>query len=308
MNPGSGPMNEEELGFYRQAGEIAARTLTKGAGMIRPGASYLEVVETVEAMVIDAGACLAFPLNLSLNEDAAHDTASPGDDRVFSAGDVAKLDLGVHLEGRIADTACTVDLGEHPLLCEASRAALSAALSMVRPGVSVGEIGAVIHREITIRGFRPVANLTGHGLRPYVLHGPPNVPNIPVDGGTVLEEGMAFAIEPFASTGTGRVSDRRKTEIFAQLTVKPVRLESGRRLLNSIRDRRGLPFSRRWVTGCHPDLSLPALMRNGIIRGYPVLGDVPGSLVSQAEHTCVVTSDGCIVTTGQGTLMPGGEE
>jgi len=290
-------MKDDVMDLYIEAGRIASSIREIGAGEIRVGASYLAVVEKIEGLVQDAGAGLAFPLNVSLNEDAAHDTASRDDERVFSEGDVVKLDLGVHLDGYIADTAVTVDLGDHPLLLEASARGLEAAISMVAPGVSVGELGSAIHAEIESRGFRPVANLTGHGLDRYRIHTPPNIPNIRYKGGAVLEEGMVFAIEPFASTGTGQVSEKPRTEIYQQLGVKPVRLPSARRVLEEIRPRKGLPFSRRWVWGDKLDLALSALARSQVIRAYPVLSDVPGSLVSQAEHTLIVTNDGCLVTT-----------
>jgi len=290
-------MKAEVMDMYIEAGRIASEIREKGAGEIRVGASYLWVVEKIEGWVQDAGAGLAFPLNVSLNEDAAHDTASRDDERVFSEGDVVKLDLGVHLDGYIADTAVTVDLGDHPLLLEASARGLDAAISIVAPGVSLGELGSAIHGEIESRGFRPIANLTGHGLDRYRIHTPPNIPNIRQNGGAVLEEGMVFAIEPFASTGTGYVSEKHRTEIFQQLAVKPVRLPSARRVLEEIRPRKGLPFSRRWLSGERLDLALSTLARSQVIRAYPVLSDVPGSLVSQAEHTLIVTGEGCLVTT-----------
>lgn len=290
-------MKDDVMDKYLEAGKIASGILLKGADEIRVGVSYLAAVENIENMVRDAGAGLAFPLNVSLNEDAAHDTASAGDERVFSPGDVVKLDLGVHVEGYIADTATTIDLGDHTLLVEASRCGLEKAISLIRPGVTIGELGTAIHQEIESRGFRPVANLTGHGLGRFRIHTPPNIPNIRLQGGAVLDEGMVFAIEPFASTGAGQVNEKHRTEIFQQLAVRPVRLPAARRILEEVRQRQGLPFSRRWLTGGKPDIGLAALIRAQVIRGYPVLSDVPGSLVSQAEHTMIVTGDGCIVTT-----------
>jgi len=268
--------------------------------MVKPGRSVLEVVDGIEAMILEAGAEIAFPLNLSFNEDAAHDTASAGDERTFSAGDLIKLDLGVALDGRIADTALSVDLGGHDALVAASAAALDRAIALVRPGVTAGELGAAIQAEIEGRGFLPVANLTGHGLAPYQIHTAPTIPNVGVAGGAVLEEGMAIAIEPFATTGSGRVSDRMRTEIYQQIAVKPVRLPSAKRILNQIRERRGMPFSRRWLPQEKVDLALSTLLKGGVLHGYPVLHDVAGSFVSQAEHTLIVTADGCIVTTRHG--------
>lgn len=290
-------MKEEIFENYRNAGILAAKVLREGALEIRVGVSYLELVESVESRVIDDGADLAFPLNVSLNEDAAHDTASTGDDRVFSNGDVVKLDLGVQIDGYIADTATTVDLGNNPLLVEASREALEAAIKKVRPGVTAGELGAAIQFEIESRGYRPIANLTGHGLDQYVIHKPPTILNVGISGGAVLEEGMVFAIEPFASTGSGRVGERARVEIYSQIGLKPVRIPSARAVMEKVRSRRGLPFARRWMQDRKLDLAIAGLVRSQVLHGYPVLSDIAGSLVSQHEHTLIVTEDGCIVTT-----------
>jgi methionyl aminopeptidase len=290
-------IHDEILDRYRESGRIARKILDKSAGEVRIGASYLEVVEYVEDMVGNEGAGLAFPLNLSLNEAAAHDTASPGDERIFRKGDVVKLDLGVHLDGYIADTATTIDLGNNGLLLDASEQALARAIGCVRPGITAGELGAAIQHEIESRGYRPVANLTGHGLDRFVIHKAPNIPNIGGEGGAVLEEGMVFAIEPFASTGSGRVNERSRTEIFQQTANKPVRLASARKIIESVRDRRGMPFARRWLPVDKTDLALSALVRMQMLRSYPVLADLAGSLVSQHEHTLIVTEDGCLVTT-----------
>ena len=293
-------MDDEVYDAYREAGALARKVLHQGAGLVKEGASLLDMVETTEAMVTEGGALLAFPLNVSFNEAAAHDTAMPGDERTFARGDLIKVDLGVEIDGYIADTAMTVDLGDHAVLVEASRAALEAAIAMVRPGVTTGELGTIIQATIEEHGYKPVANLTGHGLAPYQIHTAPTIPNVGIAGGAVLEEGMAIAIEPFATTGSGRVSDRMRTEIYQQIAVKPVRLPSAKRILGEIRERRGMPFSRRWLPQEKVDLALSTLLKGGVLHGYPVLHDVAGSFVSQAEHTLIVTADGCIVTTRHG--------
>lgn len=290
-------MNDDIFSKYMEAGALAKRFRDEAAAMVLPDVSILELVDTIEQAIRDEGAGIAFPLNISINEDAAHDTAGPGDDRLFSEGDVVKVDLGVHIDGYVADTATTVDLGDNALLVEASREALNAAIALVRPGITTGEMGTVIQREIESRGFRPVANLTGHGLSQYSLHGEPMIPNVAMTGGAVLEEGMVFAVEPFATSGTGLVSDSSRTVIYSQIANRGVRLASAKRVLDQIRNRRSLPFSRRWLTGDKIDLALSTLKKNGVVRGYPVLHDIPGSFVSQAEHTLIVTEDGCVATT-----------
>jgi methionyl aminopeptidase len=290
-------MMDEILENYLSAGQIAAKILRQGAREIRIGTSYLDIVESMESRVTEEGAALAFPLNLSLNEDAAHDTASYQDARLFAKGDVAKLDLGVQIDGYIADTATTVDLGSNALLVEASEQALESAISRVKPGITAGELGTAIQVEIESRGYRPIANLTGHGLDRYVLHRSPTIPNIGLTGGVAIEEGMVFAIEPFASTGSGHVGEKTRREIYSQISKKPVRIPTARAVLEKVKDRHGLPFARRWLGDRKLDLTLPTLIRSQTLHVYPVLSDIPGSLVSQAEHTLIVTADGCIVTT-----------
>ena len=290
-------MNDEIFEKYCDAGVLAAKILRRSAQEIRVGGSYLDLVESIEVQVEEEGAALAFPLNLSLNEDAAHDTASPGDARVFTKGDVAKLDLGVQIDGYIADTATTIDLGSNSLLLEASERALDAAIKAVRPGATAGDLGAAIQKEIECRGYRPISNLTGHGLDRYILHRPPTIPNVGVNGGVVLEEGMVFAIEPFATTGSGHVGEKTRKEIYSQVSQKPVRIPAARAILNKVKDRHGLPFARRWLNEKKLDIALSSLVRSQVLHVYPVLSDIPGSLVSQHEHTVIVTSEGCIVTT-----------
>ncbi len=108
---------------------------------------------------------------------------------------------------------------------------------------------------------------------------------------------MVFAIEPFATTGSGHVGEKSRKEIYSQISQKPVRIPAARAILNKVVDRHGLPFARRWLDEKKLDITLSSLVRSQVLHVYPVLSDVPGSLVSQHEHTVIVTSEGCIVTT-----------
>jgi methionyl aminopeptidase len=290
-------MNDDIFEKYREAGVLAAKILRHGAQEIRVGTSYLDLVESIETRVQEEGAALAFPLNVSLNEDAAHDTASPGDERILVKGDVVKLDLGVQIDGYIADTATTIDLGNNSRLLAASEQALESAIKSVRPGATAGDLGAAIQQEIEVRGYRPIANLTGHGLDQYILHRSPTIPNVRINGGVVLEEDMVFAIEPFATTGSGHVGEKTRKEIYSQISQKPVRNPAARTIMKTLTERQGLPFARRWLSERKLDIALPGLVRSQILHVYPVLSDIPGSLVSQHEHTVIVTGDGCLVTT-----------
>jgi methionyl aminopeptidase len=112
-----------------------------------------------------------------------------------------------------------------------------------------------------------------------------------------LKEGDVIAIEPFATNGSGRISEASQTEIFGFSGRRPVRSPEARDLLKEIQKYKTLPFARRWLTGERIDYALMQLLRAGIIHSYPVLWEVEGALVSQAEHTVIVLENGCEVTT-----------
>ncbi|HIE31511.1 MAG TPA: type II methionyl aminopeptidase [Methanosarcinales archaeon] len=284
---------------HRHAGRILAEVMEKTAKKIIVGASILETAVFAEDLIRDLGGKPAFPCNLSINEDAAHYTPGAGDTSVFGE-DMIKLDIGVHIDGYIADAAVTIDLSDHPELVEASKAGLAAAIDLIHAGIDTAEIGAAIEGAISEFGYKPIANLTGHGLERYRTHAPPSIPNIPTRGGITLREGQVVAIEPFATKGAGRIRDTPRSEIYHLATENPPlpRIPRARALLQEMMEYKTLPFAKRWFSGEKIDFTFRSLEKSGLIESYPVLTEVTGALVSQAEHTVIVTTDGCEVITG----------
>jgi methionyl aminopeptidase len=290
-------MDAETLEKYSRAGRILAEVLAQARPKVMIGASLLDVANFVEDAIRDRGANPAFPCNISLDRNAAHYTPSPRDPSTFGEN-MVKLDVGVHVDGYIADCAITIDLSGHDRLVEASEAALQAALEIIRPGIDTAQIGKVIEETIAGYGYKPVYNLTGHGLSRYQAHDEPAVPNRSQEKGTILKEGDVIAIEPFATNGSGRISESPVNEIYGFSANRPVRMEAARKLLKEIAENyRALPFARRWLKGERAEFSLMQLLRSGAVHRYPVLWEVEGALVSQAEHTVVVLENGCVVTT-----------
>jgi len=287
---------EDILEKYREAGRILSKVRVEAADMVKVGGSLLEVAEFVENKTIELGGKPAFPCNISRNEEAAHATPKVGDTDVFGK-DMVKLDLGVHVDGYIADSAITVDLSGNPDIVKAAEAGLQAAIDTVRPGVSTGEIGAAIENAIRSYDLSPILNLTGHGLSQYEAHADPSVPNKHVEGGTVLKEGDVLAIEPFATDGAGAVHDGSYTEIYSLIQKKPVRMPAVRKVLKQVEEYRTLPFAKRWLESDKLEFVIIQLEKARIFHGYPVLLESGGGMVAQAEHTLIVSSDGCEVTT-----------
>jgi methionyl aminopeptidase len=288
---------------FRAAGEIARRVRSEVVGRIREGTSALELATWVEERIRELGGGLAFPCNIGIDEVAAHSTPYPDSDYVLRKGTLVKVDLGVEIEGLVADTAVTVALpGADEGLVIAAQRALEEALRVVRAGVRVRAIGEAISRAIGSMGYRPISNLSGHQIERYNLHAGVSIPNVPT-GEEKLEAGKVYAVEPFVTTrsGAGVVRHLDRVEIFRvsdDSVLRARRLGERheavvRRILEATR---GLPYALRWFPDVDAELH-NLLYRRGIVKGYPVLVEANGEPVAQAEHTVIVWEDGCEVLT-----------
>ncbi|MFC4357382.1 type II methionyl aminopeptidase [Halobium salinum] len=292
-----GPLDDDAVEKHREAGEALRTAFDETAEMIEPGVTHLEVAEYAEERINELADGNAFPANISVDEEASHATPSRDDETEFGE-EMVCLDLGAHVDGYIADAAMTVDMTGNDELVEAAEEALDAALDAVGPGVETGEVGAEIEDVIRGYGYTPVLNLSGHGVERFDAHTGPNIPNRGTERGVELEVGDVVAIEPFATTGSGKVTEGAKEEIYEVVAERSVRDRSARQVLEQAEEEfQGLPFAARWLDSSRSEMALRRLKQNGILRGYPVLKEDDGELVSQAEHTVIVTEDGCEITT-----------
>ncbi len=290
-------LESEQYEKNREAGEILAEVRDEAAEMVEVGVSHLEVAEWAEERIRELGGEPAFPVNISVDHEAAHATPAPGDEETFGE-EMINLDIGVHVDGWLADTAVTVDLSGNDELAAASAEALDAAIETVEAGVDTSEIGAAVEEVIEGYGYKPVVNLTGHGLGHWEQHTEPNIPNRAISQGTTLEAGQVVAIEPFATTGTGKVHEGSDEQIFALERERSVRNRQARQALDQITEEyKTLPFAARWLDVPRVEMTLRRLKQQDVVHGYPVLQEQEGELVSQKEHTVIVTEDGCEVTT-----------
>jgi len=261
------------------------------------------VCASVEAEIERLGGHPAFPAQTSRNAVAAHYCPAPEDPSVYERGDMAKLDVGVHVDGFVVDTAVTVCVGgEAPeaRLVDATRAALDAAIALVRPGRRVSELSEAIERVVDEHGARAVRNIGGHGVARWRVHCPPPIPNVPEDSRDTLTAGMTIAIEPFATSGEGLVAETGQAEVFRFDPRHAGDREVPSELMQRIRDFRGLPFARRQLPGfAHGvvDEALRVLAVVGGLQAYPPLVEVTGARVAQTEHTVLVTEQGAEVLT-----------
>ncbi|MHA1277028.1 MAG: type II methionyl aminopeptidase [Candidatus Helarchaeota archaeon] len=295
---------EKKYEFYRKAGKIHYKATEIARPLIQVGAKVVDICDKVENFILENEGQLAFPTNVSINNIAAHYTASgPTDETAIQDGDIVKVDIGVHVEGYVADGAFTVSFNENlDKLVEASQAALDAVISAIRPGRGVHKLGAVAEAAIKGLGYRPVRDLSGHILSQWELHGKKTIPAVSLPSGENVEEGEVYACEFFATTGTGSVHDLPPTYIYNLVPIKrPTRSKAARQIIREVSSKyKTLPFARRWLMRDLKGgvlLGLRELTRVGILHEYHPLAEHKGIFISQAEDTVIVEHDGCLVTT-----------
>ncbi len=285
------------LNNYRMAGGIAAKIRGEAKKIIKKGTPIIKICEILEKKIRSEGGKPAFPLNVSVNDIAAHYTSPPDDNTTIPPRALVKVDIGVHVDGFIADTALTVSVGKvGQELIKASELALENALKNIRHGVKSSQIGEVIEKTIKEFGFKPISNLTGHLLEQYNLHAGKSIPNVKTRLGFTLKEGEVYAIEPFATTGAGIVEDSKYSYIHRLASQKT----STQFLSHISREFKTLPFASRWLSSRFQKRKVQEFIKRyvltGIIHSYPVLIEKERGIVSQAEHTFIVKKNGCEIT------------
>ena len=294
-------VDPEILKKYTRAGEITREAREYGVSQAKAGGSALELANSIEDLIRRRGGECAFPVNIGVNEVAAHYTPSKETDIRFRQGDVVKIDVGAHVDGYPADTAATVEIGtrNHAALIASAKDALAVCIEMVAPGTPISAMGAAVARTVTAAGFKPVSNLTGHSMERFNLHAGLSIPSIETRDRAVVQEGMILAIEPFATVGAGKVSGKGRGSIF-RIVRERRSSPDVQAMFDKIRARFGpFPFAGRWCDQLDHDAGalVQKMYRLGIIMSYPVLTDVAGGVVAQAEHSVLVTSNGCRILT-----------
>ena len=294
-----------QLEDYLKAGNIAGEVRENVRNTDWIGSTLAEICDYVESEIIKRGAKCAFPVNTSLNEIAAHYTAEPNDPKTVSDTDLVKIDLGVQINGYIADTAVTVNYDpQYDQMVQTAEDALQNAMSMIKVGVKSKDVGRTIQKTIQDMGFKPIANLSGHSLDQYTIHAGKTVPNMWTIGSFSFSENEAFACEPFVTTknALGFVRNGKIKNIFALVSRKKTKDEEADRLTDYIWNNFNmLPFALRWLLKEWEEKEarrlLEILVKKKVVHAYAILVEANGKTVAQAEHTFIPTQSGATVTT-----------
>ncbi|OXC67401.1 methionine aminopeptidase, type II [Cryptococcus neoformans] len=307
----------------RRAGEVHRQVRAYAQKAVKPGMTMTEIANLIEdgtrAVVEENGfeSGIGFPTGLSVNEVAAHYTPNPGDKQVLQQHDVMKVDFGVHVNGRIVDSAFTMSFEPTwDKLLEAVKDATNTGIREAGIDVRMCDIGEAIQEvmesyEVEVNGkvypVKSISNLNGHSITPYTIHGGigtrpgKSVPIVKQHGSdkdeTKMEEGEYFAIETFGSTGRGRVIEEGACSHYALNSAAPGKYQghhqSAKSLLASVKRNFGtLPFCRRYLDHVGEKnylLALNTLVREDFIADYPPLVDPqPGAMTAQFEHTILL--------------------
>jgi len=293
----------EDLEKFEKSGHILSEVREYVKTMPIQGREVLQICIDVERRIVELGGRSAFPCNVGINDVAAHYT-SPKDDKLrIPEGSIVKVDFGVELDGCITDTAISRSLNPaYDSMILAAETALQEALSAVAPGRKLSEIGGIIERAINRYGYRPIRNLTGHKIDRYNLHAGKSVPNVAGMEGGKFEVGEIYAIEPFATLkdAEGAVHEAHDAYIFRLVRAKGAKSARAKEIVDYVQAQfKSLPFASRWIYNWRreSEAAFLELVKNRSIVGYPVLVEQSGAVVSQAEHTVLVTEDGCKVLT-----------
>ncbi|MEM4312386.1 MAG: type II methionyl aminopeptidase [Nitrososphaerales archaeon] len=291
---------------YIKAGKIASEVRDSLRKDNLLGKRLLDVCKIVEERIKQKGAKPAFPCNICLNEIAAHYTPSPKDTTVIKEGDVVKIDIGVQVDGFIADTAITLGYNSnYDLLILATEKALKKALKVVRNEVKISDIGRAVESTALIYNFKPISNLSGHSIEQYIIHAGKSIPNVWVPSTQTLKKGEICAIEPFLTTkeGAGSVKDAEYGNIYALIARKRLKDKRLNDLIEILWENfKTLPFTPRWLLKYYDDYDevsslILQLFKSKVVRAYPILKEAKGGIVAQAEHTIALTEEGCIILT-----------
>ncbi|KAJ5861072.1 methionine aminopeptidase 2 [Penicillium soppii] len=310
-------LNSDFLSDYRQAAEAHRQVRQWAQRSIKPGQTLLEIANGIEdsarRLVGHDGltegdsliAGMGFPTGLNIDNVVAHYSPNAGCKTVLAQNNVLKVDIGIHVGGRIVDSAFTMAFDPvYDNLLEAVKDATNTGVREAGIDVRVGELGGLIQEamesyECEINGkvhpIKAIRNLCGHTILPYSIHGTKSVPFIKSDDMTKMEEGDVFAIETFGSTGSGRYVEGGEVSHYAlrgDANPKNLALSSAKSVLGAIKKNFStIPFCRRYLDRIGQEkylLGLNSLVKSGIVEDYPPLNEKEGTYTAQFEHTILL--------------------
>jgi len=297
----------------KKAANIHYIIRTECMGCLKPGMKYFDIVKNYEEEIkkySSDNTGIAFPIGFSVNNICAHDSSYQSDNRVLKKGDILKVDIGVHSNGYIIDSATThvIDTPFEQLddntqnLIKSTREATNIAIKNSGVDARIYEISELIYETITsYDGIQPIYALGGHNIKQYQIHAGKLILCKPheIQKDMKMLEGEIYAVETFASNRTGNIKELKDnkdtiTHYMQKINNKNTeKYMKGYDISNFIKKRNMLPFNIYWSIDNKNSLKIKKeindLCRLNIVEAYPAYTDVDNTaLTSQSEHTIFI--------------------
>jgi methionyl aminopeptidase len=323
-------MNNNILKDALQGAKVHKNVSKKVYEYVKPEMSIKEIIDFIETEVreetkynnLEPLKCgIGFPIGIGINNCVAHYTLNYGDskeaNKILNKNDIIKIDYGVHYNGMIIDSAFTLCFDEkYNEFIDLSKEATDFAIKQCGVDAILGEIGESIEEfikshELTIDGINYNINvmrdLSGHMIKPFEIHAGKAVPNIKINYGLRMNENEFYAVEPFITTGKG-LSILKEPKSHYMINKDSVNVNNKLKkeeqyILSLIKNNYStMPFCQKWLSEIAYSIEnindinqhLNKLEYKNIIKSYPPIYDIEGSIVAQHEHTIYITEKGVL--------------
>lgn len=314
------------LDNLKKAAEIHIKVRNECRPYIKTNAKYSDIVKLYENTIdkycndelnnttlVNDKSGIAFPIGFSVNNVCAHDSTYLNDNRILNKNDILKIDIGIHYNGYIIDSAQTIivdnDINNMDTktqnLINSTIDATNTAIKNSGVDVRLYELSEKIYETLSSYDeIKPIWALGGHNIKQYQIHGGKLILCKPheIQQNIKMEEDEIYAIETFASTGTGYLMNLDNVTHYKQNKFDNKSKKFMKHMIckDYIINRNGLPFNNRWIVEQLNNndkviKELNTLVNSRMFEQYPPLSDMDrNAKTSQLEHTIYVKESGVI--------------
>uniref|UniRef100_A0A2P2I6T2 ERBB-3 BINDING PROTEIN 1 n=1 Tax=Hirondellea gigas TaxID=1518452 RepID=A0A2P2I6T2_9CRUS len=319
------PSNQDVVTKYQCAASIANRAMKALADSAIKGVKIVELCEKGDEFVlaecskvyakgkVEKG--IAFPTSISVNNIAGHFSPLLGDTTELKAGDLVKIDLGVHIDGFAALTARTIVIpdgkpldGRRADAIAACYTAAQAALRLIVPGQKNTELTKFFWKSAQAFNCTPMQGVLSHELKQFIIDGSNVIiGKIDIDQGIKVDEfefeiNQVYAIDIVMSTGEGKVRELNEATTVYKREVDRnynLKMKAARYVLTEVNSRfPTYPFTIRALKDKRAKLGIVECKNHELVQPYPVLHERAGEFVAQLKFTVLLLPTGTINITG----------
>lgn len=319
--------NPDVVTKYRLAGDLANKTLTHVISLCKAGAKIVDICESGDKYITDE--CgkiykgkkvekgIGFPTCVSVNNVVGHFSPLGGDTRELKVGDVAKIDLGIHIDGYIAVAANTIVVGADGEskaditgkvadVVLAAHTAAELAIRMIKPGAKNTALTDMFSKVASEFGVSPLGGVLSHQMTRFLIDGEKVIiSKSDVDQKVdefEFEPNTVFAIDIVMTSGEGKPKEiDERTCVYKRAIDETyqLKMKASRAILSDIDARfPTFPFTIRSMDEKTVRFGIVECAKHGLVHGYPVLYEKEGEVLAHLKFTCLILPTGTIKLSG----------